>query len=223
MGGQLHGAQAKPVQGAQQIQVAVEVVAAFQVQEGRDPAAPDDPFDVRGVEGQADGGRVLPDLVQRQLHDPERVLDLESARIVVLGRVDREEHRVDAALLRPGQVDVAVRDSAGRCRSRAAAHASSRACARPSRRRRDGEPASGPSAPGHLQPSAGAPTSRGTSRRFNLLVEAADVRPIRWTTRPFRTSAAASCGTSCPCTVSRRGARPPSSGRSPSSSPCSGS
>lgn len=90
------------------MQIAIQVEAAFEIEECRHLAAAVDGLDGRGVERQLDHVLVFLNLLQRQLDHPERVRYFEAAGIVRLGRVDGKEHRVESPGARTGQVKVAV-------------------------------------------------------------------------------------------------------------------
>ena len=90
------------------MQVAIEVERAFQVEERGNLSFAVDALNVGGGQRQLDLVVVLLDLRQGKLDDAEGVLGLVPVGVVRLGRVDREEHRVEAAFDGAGQVDVSV-------------------------------------------------------------------------------------------------------------------
>lgn len=96
------------MESAEQQKVAVDIVGAFEVEKGGDFSGGGNAADVFRVESKFDPVVVLADLFERQFDGTERVLHFVAGGIVGLGRVDGEEHGVDAALAGAGQVDVAV-------------------------------------------------------------------------------------------------------------------
>src|SRR5712692_4443180 len=106
--GELQRAQPEPVEGPQQMQIAIQVEAAFQIQECRHLAPAVNAFDGRGRERQLQNVLVFLDLFQSELDDAEGVLHFEAAGIIRLRRIDRKKHRVESAGAGARQVKMAV-------------------------------------------------------------------------------------------------------------------
>ena len=70
-----------------------------------------DALDVRRVEGELDLVLVLRELFVGGVDQPEHLLRLETRGVVLLGHEQAEEHRVEAALFRAHQIELAVVDA----------------------------------------------------------------------------------------------------------------
>ena len=106
-------AERKPeaVQIAQHAEIAIEIEAALEIEHRGDLAGLVDPLDVRRVLREFDLVPILIELRAAPGRSAQRLLGLEPLRIVILRDEDREEHRVDAALLGARQIELAVRDA----------------------------------------------------------------------------------------------------------------
>lgn len=106
--GELGRAQAHAVEVAEDTEVAVEVVAALDVEDGCDLSLGVNAIDVSGVEGWLDEGAVFLKLAKGMVHAAKSLARLEAARIVLLWDVDGEEEGVFATFAGAGKVPLAV-------------------------------------------------------------------------------------------------------------------
>ena len=100
--------QPQPVERAQHAQVAVQIEAALQVEQRRDPPRLGDALDRGGVESQLDLVAMLFELPQRQVHQLHRALDFVPPGIILLHRSQAQEDGVESALANAGHVHLAV-------------------------------------------------------------------------------------------------------------------
>ncbi len=108
VGRELDGAQPEAVHLAEDRQVAIEIEAALNIENGCDFAAGADAVDIGGVAGELDRGRVAGDLVERGIEHPKGLLGLETGGVVIFRHKEGEEHRAEAAFFGAGEVELAV-------------------------------------------------------------------------------------------------------------------
>ena len=100
--------QSQPIQIAQNSQIAVQIVAAFNIQHrGHLPLGMDALHIVR-VQRQRDLVAVHLQLAQRVIHPAERLLGLESAGVVLFGNEHREEERAYSTFPRTRQIPLSI-------------------------------------------------------------------------------------------------------------------
>src|SRR6266478_665295 len=105
---QLSGPKAQPVKIAQDAEVAIQIEAAFQVENGCYFAALVDAIYVRCIRGQLNLIVIFHDLLERFVHNTKYLFCFESSRLVFLRYVDREEQRADSTLLGARQIPLAI-------------------------------------------------------------------------------------------------------------------
>jgi hypothetical protein len=106
--GELGGAETETVHVAKNSEVAIQIVAAFDIQNGGDSAGGAYAFDVRGVAGELDFVFIGRELCEREVREAQGLAGFKSLRIVFLGNEDGKEHGAQTALARAGQIELAV-------------------------------------------------------------------------------------------------------------------
>ena len=108
MGGELCGAQAQCVEVTEDAKVAVQIVAAFDVEDRGYLSFGADTIDVRTVESEFDLGAVFVELAQGVVHPAEGLSGFETAVVILFRDIDRKKKGVFAALACARQIPLAI-------------------------------------------------------------------------------------------------------------------
>ena len=100
--------QSQPIQVAQNSQIAVQIVAALNIQHRGHLSLGMDALHIVRVQRQRDQVAVLLQLAQRVIDPPERLLGFESPGVVLFGNEHREEERAYPAFPRTRQVPLSI-------------------------------------------------------------------------------------------------------------------
>ena len=106
--GELHDPEPQPVERPQHVEVAVEIEAALEIEDRGHFPGPVDPLDVGGIERELHDLAVLLELIDRHVHQAERLLRLIPCGVVLLHHEERHEEGVDASFLHARQVHLTV-------------------------------------------------------------------------------------------------------------------
>ena len=106
--GELHDPEPQPVERPQHVEVAVEIEAALEIEHRGHLPGPVDPLDVGGIARELDDLAVLLELIERHVHQAERLLRLVPCGVVLLRHEQRHEEGVDAPFLHARQVHLPV-------------------------------------------------------------------------------------------------------------------
>ena len=107
MRGELCRTQPEPIKVTQNTQIAIEIVAALDIEHRRHLALGADAHDVVCVQRKFNQVAVLLQLPERMIDSTKSLLRLKSAGKIFLGDIDREEERANTAFLRAPQVPLA--------------------------------------------------------------------------------------------------------------------
>jgi len=111
VGGELDGAKAEAVHRADDGGIAIEIEAAFDVEDSGDFAGFVNAFDVAAVIGELDGVVITGDLRGGEIKHANRLLGFEAGGVVILGDEDREEEGTESTFFSSGEIELAVRFS----------------------------------------------------------------------------------------------------------------